>query len=459
MSEINSSAGDVIIEEAYITSKISGTTDIKNFIMEFEVYLDVFSDSMTSYFQISDAIGLITAIPLVGQESMTVKFKTPNIDESFYRTFIVHSITNRSLVRDREQRYTLECISPEAYVNTASVLTTKYKGSTDSIAAQIFNDIKSPRIDLPSGKATPFSEMEIPDVPHSSNNFEFIANFWSSFKCLNFLASRSRGATLGKTNVMFFERKDSYYFGSLESMVKSQKDANSIYDEYSKVESQEAPIYEDLRSGKYKYQSKYLNSRYHTIKAMRYEKFKSLLLNNLKGFHSQSIDAYDFVTKTLLTMKYDNRPESEQIAQNDRKYINEKFEDFTVMGEYNTISDNVLSDPLSVKRFTPMATSPYASSYSRGVQQVRNELIRNYSMTELDNNIIEITVPGKSDVDLGLLVRLVFPKTEEKTSDPDRDELEDPYVSGLYMIVGIRHRIQPNNHEMVLRLMRDSLGG
>ncbi len=459
MSEINSSAGDVIIEEAYITSKISGTTDIKNFIMEFEVYLDVFSDSMTSYFQISDAIGLITAIPLMGQESMTVKFKTPNIDESFYRTFIVHSITNRSLVRDREQRYTLECISPEAYVNTASVLTTKYKGSTDSIAAQIFNDIKSPRIDLPSGKATALSEMEIPDVPHSSNNFEFIANFWSSFKCLNFIASRSRGATLGKTNVMFFERKDSYYFGSLESMVKSQKDANSIYDEYSKVESQEAPIYEDLRSGKYKYQSKYLNSRYHTIKAMRYEKFKSLLLNNLKGFHSQSIDAYDFVTKTLLTMKYDNRPESEQIAQNDRKYINEKFEDFTVMGEYNTISDNVLSDPLSVKRFTPMATSPYASSYSRGVQQVRNELIRNYSMTELDNNIIEITVPGKSDVDLGLLVRLVFPKTEEKTSDPDRDELEDPYVSGLYMIVGIRHRIQPNNHEMVLRLMRDSLGG
>jgi hypothetical protein len=258
---------------------------------------------------------------------------------------------------------------------------------------------------------------------------------------------------------MFFERKDSYYFGSLENLIKSQKDAKSIYDEYSKVESQEAPSYEDVRSGQYRYQSKYLNSRYHTIKSMRYERFKSLLLNNLKGFHSQSVDAYDFVTKTLLTMKYDNRPESKQLSQEDRKYVNETFEDFTVMGDYNTIGTDVISDPLSVKKFTPMATSPYASSYSRGVQQVRNELIRSYSMTEVDNNVIEITVPGKSDVDLGLLVRLIFPKTEEKTNEPDRDDLEDPYVSGLYMIVGVRHKIQPNNHEMVLRLMRDSLGG
>jgi len=459
MSEINSSAGDVIIEEAYISSNISGSTDIKNFIMEFDIYLDVLSNSMTSYFQISDAIGLITAIPITGQESLTIKFKTPNIDESFHRTFLIHSVTNRSLVRDREQRYTLECISPESYTNTASILTGKYKGSTDEIAAQIFNDIKIKRIESANGKSSGKSEMEIADVPHSSNNFEFIANHWSPFECLNFVASRSRGNTLNKTNFLFFERKDSYYFGSLESMVKSQKDANSIYDEYTKVESQEDPIYDDIRSGKYKYQTKYLNSRYHTIKTMRYEKFKSLILNNLTGFHSQAVNSYDFVTKTLLTMKYDNRPESKDIAEEDRKYIKESFEDFTVMGEFNTINEGVLSNPLAVRKFTPMATSPYASSYSRGVQQVRNELIRSYSMAEIENNVIEIVVPGKSDIDLGLMVRLIFPKTEDKTTEPDKDDLEDPFVSGLYMIVGIRHKIQPNNHEMVLRLMRDSLGG
>jgi hypothetical protein len=105
-----------------------------------------------------------------------------------------------------------------------------------------------------------------------------------------------------------------------------------------------------------------------------------------------------------------------------------------------------------------MATSLFGSSYSRGVQQIRNQLIRNFSMAEIDNSAIEITVPGKTDVDLGLLVRLVFPKTDDKSSEPDIQDLEDPFVSGLYMITAIRHTVSNGKHDMVLRLMRDSLG-
>jgi hypothetical protein len=80
-------------------------------------------------------------------------------------------------------------------------------------------------------------------------------------------------------------------------------------------------------------------------------------------------------------------------------------------------------------------------------------------MTELENQAIEITVPGKSDIDVGLLTRLVFPKTEDKTSMPKLNELEDPFVSGLYLITAVKHTIQPQNHTMTLRLIRDSLGG
>ena len=88
----------------------------------------------------------------------------------------------------------------------------------------------------------------------------------------------------------------------------------------------------------------------------------------------------------------------------------------------------------------------------------KNQLIRNFSMAELNNNCIEIEVPGKSDVDLGLLVRLVFPKTDDKTTEPRREDLEDPFVSGLYMITAIRHTVTNGKHGMTLRLMRDSLG-
>jgi hypothetical protein len=456
--DINVSAGDVLIEEAFIISPISGVTDLRNFIMGFDIYHAVDVNSITATFQITDATGLITAVPIIGQEFITVKFRTPNIDDAFHRTFVVHTISNRSLVRDREQRYTLECITSEGYVDLTARLTEKYVGSTDELAAQIYVKIAGDRVKTESGDGLGKIDMEIPDRPFASNNFEFIANHWSPFKCLNFLASRSRHGDSSKTNILFFERAGSYYFGSLESMIKRQKAANSIYDEYTKVESQDAPTFDDSRDKTFKYQSKYLNSRYHTIKSMAYPRFKSLLLNNITGFHATSIFSYDFTNKTMLNMKYDNSPNAEALAENDRRFIKEKFDDFETMGEVNTIHESHLTNAMAHRSFTPMNTSLFGSSYSRGVQQVRNELIRTNALAELENNVLEITIPGKTDVDLGLLVNLIFPLTDEKTSQPKRDNLEDPFVSGLYMITAIRHTVTNGKHDMTLRLMRDSLG-
>ena len=459
MTDVNVNAGDVVIEDIYISSPDSGTTDLINFVMQFEIYMSVESNSMTMNVHMADSVGLITALPIMGQEKLSVRFKTPNVDESFYRTFVVHTISNRSLDRDREQRYTLECISEEAYVNSTTRMTSKFKGATDELAARIFGDITRPRVTFADGKQTANSELTIADNPFSTNNFEFTCNYWSPFKALNFLASRSRGNESKKTNVMFFEGKNGFNFLPIEFLVKSQKDKKSIYDEYTTVGSQEAPVYDDQRDKTYRYQTKYLNSQYHTIQSMDYPFFKSLIKNNVTGFHATSVFSYDFVTKRFVSMKYDNRPEAEFISEQDQKYIKEKFSDFVPIGKYNSINDSTLADPLAHRTFTPMSTSPFGSSYSRGVEQVRNQLIRNFAMAELENQAIEITVPGKSDIDVGLLTRLVFPKTEDKTSMPSRSDLEDPFVSGLYLITAIKHTIQPQNHTMTLRLIRDSLGG
>lgn len=459
MTDMNLTAGDVVIEDIFITTEESGTVDLINFVMQFEIYISVESNSMTMNVHVADSAGLITAMPILGQEKVTVRFTTPNIDESFFRTFIVHTISNRSLNRDREQRYTLECISEEAYINETVRLTNKFSGATDVLAETIFDSIASPRITFADGKQSSESKLSVLDSPFSTNNFEFTCNYWSPFKALNFLASRSLGDTSRKTNVMFFESKSTFNFTPLEHLVKTQKDRKSIYDEYTTVESQEAPIYRDVRDKTYKYQTKYLNSKYHTIKSMDYPFFKSLVKNNNNGFHATSVFSYDFTTKRFLNMKYDNRPESSAIAEQDKRYLQESFSDFTPIGSYNTIADNTRADPLANRTFTPMSTSPYGSSYSRGVEQVRNQLIRNFAMSELNNQAIEITVPGKADVDVGLLTRLIFPRTEDKTNQPKIDEIEDPFVSGLYMITAVKHIIRPQNHTMTLRLVRDSLGG
>ena len=52
-----------------------------------------------------------------------------------------------------------------------------------------------------------------------------------------------------------------------------------------------------------------------------------------------------------------------------------------------------------------------------------------------------------------------YPQTKELGQGAvDRTELEDPYISGIYLIIGVRHDIQNGQHSMTLTLMKDSLG-
>ena len=69
-------------------------------------------------------------------------------------------------------------------------------------------------------------------------------------------------------------------------------------------------------------------------------------------------------------------------------------------------------------------------------------------------------MPGRTDIDLGMLVYLNFPNTSEKGSDPRPDELFDERISGIYSITGIRHHISTaaNSHNMKLEVVRDSVG-
>lgn len=106
-----------------------------------------------------------------------------------------------------------------------------------------------------------------------------------------------------------------------------------------------------------------------------------------------------------------------------------------------------------------MATSPFGSNFHRGVDQIRNTLIRRYGDAEFNQQVMEITVPGKTDIETGMLLRLIYPKTVEKGNERvDREELEDPYMSGIFLITGIRHDIANGQHSMTLSIMKDSLG-
>jgi len=131
-------AGDYKIEQLLITSpSTEATADITDFMMEINLYEDLFSFCMTGNVILADAANLISNLPIVGNEFITVKFRTPTLEDSpenvIQKTFQVYAIYDRILNDDRSQFYNISFISPEGYENQTTVVGKSYNDSTDAV--------------------------------------------------------------------------------------------------------------------------------------------------------------------------------------------------------------------------------------------------------------------------------------------------------------------------------------
>jgi hypothetical protein len=72
---------------------------------------------------------------------------------------------------------------------------------------------------------------------------------------------------------------------------------------------------------------------------------------------------------------------------------------------------------------------------------------------------MNITVPGRTDVEVGRLLYFLYPSLGGKAeSDNTSSELQqDKLYSGYYLITAINHRINRHEHSMTMEIVKDSL--
>ena len=141
-------AGDVIINKVEMTLLSGETLDLRPFIVEINIYEDMYSPALTGNVVIRDAVNLIGKLPLVGDEVITIDVHTPTFSEpakpdrinKIQKSFSVYSIKDRSLNSDREQFYTIHFCSLEASLDNVAKVSRKFEGNTDDIVLKIFEE-------------------------------------------------------------------------------------------------------------------------------------------------------------------------------------------------------------------------------------------------------------------------------------------------------------------------------
>ena len=431
-------AGDFKLEELTITSPNTGeTADITAFMLEINLYEDLFSFCMSGNLIVADAINLITNLPILGNEFITIKLRTPTLEDNaaniIKKTFQIYAIYDRVLNDDRSQYYNISFMSIEGYQDQTTVVKKSFKGTTDEVARKIYED--TIEIDRP---------LVIMDTPHTST-VKYTSNHWSPFKNMNFIAKRSKGNKLLGSDYLFFETNKAFYFASLEALIANQL-ASGVFDEYV-LERNGAKMPRRL-SDTLKYVGNAMPNKMTVIENLKMLTTLDVMAGNNRGAFASSVDGYDLYTKKVIQRSID---------------FVQSMKDFKKTGPVNILPSSLKRNPLSNKTYfshnsalhndfglTDEEDVPAGATLEAFAQK---ELRRKLYLNSFENNKFEATLPGRTDIQVGHVISLLYPSAE--APGDDLTTILDPLLSGMYIISAIHHKINSDRHVMTAELIKN----
>jgi hypothetical protein len=494
VSDAITKPGDVIITSLDLSIISSeDPLDLKPFMMEINLYEDIFSPTLHGSVVIRDSLNLIGRLPIIGDEVLTMDIQTPWAELGGYsksnlgtfdpinkiqKSFSVYAVKNRKLNNDREQYYELFFCSLEASSDNITKVCQKFEGTTDEIASEIFTEnMKSPRFftnknigdrsrseeeGKVSNQATEedafsaqdgFTEFFIADTPHDSH-ITFVPPMWTPIQCLSWLAKRSIGLKYKSPTFLFFETTKAFYFTSIESLVANQLANSDIYSAF---------VYNTNLSNLQTVSS--LIKGFQTIEALEFITNLDVIQSQDLGHFASTVHSFDMVKKDYKSYYYDH-------GFNYREYAH--MEDATYDAANNTYTldtDNENSSkkykmifPINVLRSSD--NKPFVSTVNPGVLDSTEDSIdlhpedfvsqRTSSLMDLTTLRLQLTVPGRTDAEVGRLIKLYYPSVGEKTKEDSEALIWDKFITGIYMITAIHHQISPLRHTMFLEISKDS---
>lgn len=437
--------GDVHIEYLRIIDTHGRVIDLDDYLVEFNLYEEIFAASMTGTLVIQDSRNLVQTLPIVGEELLMVKLTTPSFPMSIEKTFRFTSITDKYIINGHNAHlYTLHFCSQEMVLDMNAPIYSSFEGSIDDVAIQIFEDyVALPRLLEPSGGQLRESEFtsELRILTETKNKVKFVSPGWTAFRCLSWLASKAIPKVGKACNFLFWESNKAFYFGSLETIFKETFEKKNYAGEYTyapnniRTNGEQRDIKREML----------LTEQVDNVRTLDHAR------NYTSGYLANRLIELDLMGKKYELIDYDHT---------------EKFYDYYHMpGKSNKetipfFSKDTMRNPACNIRYYPKHTKLFD-----GVEDNVNEVYKDIHgnrlshLLELDNFKLNMAVPGRTDIECGQMIYLKYPDIKPRDATDKFKDLLDPMYTGTYLITGIRHQITPIRHNMVLEITKDSLTG
>jgi len=521
--KIPSFAGDYDLLKLTLTSpnrKNKGYVDLRDAFSDLNIYEDVFASCLTGNITISDGLGLMENVPIIGEETINIHVKTSGIKREreeittgpfkgslsegiINLKFRVYKISNLVKMNEGMWMYKLHLISEEGMINLKSKVA---KSALDPatleprrISATVKNIYKQY---FKRGRKS--ANVKKLFVEPTRNLTNLIIPNQTPFKAFNFLAGRavSAGKHAVGSSFVFYETVKGFFFVSMETLMAGggtgyrsemgEGDGKEL--EYT---APEIPIKETYVVQPKKLRAKEDNLQNVAIEMTSVDEYKfdsnfDVIKNLQEGMYSNRLLTHD-----LVRMKYDTldfnymHPENtEKLVTDDEKTgmtevvdvktlgaDQKNFHDnFTHLGKGRLCSENqfAMGSPESVISFYPtnfghdvrFPDDIGAEGVHGGARNPLNIIpsrveqwmqSRMVQSQQINNIKLSIRAPGLSTRTVGDLIEFKMPTQYLEDRDGKTPAAHHTYLSGYYLITKLRHHFTTEKYEIEFEAIKDAL--
>lgn len=392
--------------------------NISHFMLELDLYEDMFSPTMSGTMVISDSTGMHALLPLVGGESVQIEFETPEVNVKIQKFFTVYKMESK-VISDAKTVYILQLISSFAYRDNLVRISRKFKSNAASIVKKLLDD----DLELKGGMKLMTKSGE-----EGKNQVAFISPYWSPIAIINKITSlcQDDNMTLSDgpaANYLFFENNQGLVFMPLSEIFKARKNKGTRY-EYTYDNNP------GRKDGSRNYSAEMLQ-----LLDLRIDRQFDMLEKLSTGVLKNQVVEFNALNKTVtLHEPYD------YVKSFDKKWSS---------------NENML-----VKRSVDLGDGKLNihTSFPEGVDKIDSTInpVKNRIAVALTNSIVmEAEVHGRTDLAVGDQIYINIPAGINATPDTTS---HDKLLSGDYVVTAIQHRLNNLNHNMIIRLMSNAYG-
>lgn len=417
------SQSSVIAEEISIR-KITGgedqVIDLRGKYSYLEINESIFENTMYGSIGIIDSIGMIEDLPIIGEEIITVRYRTSPSSFLMDKEFRVYALENAVLTKEQGSlSYILRFCSPEMFTSEKFRVRRSYKNK------KIVDIVQDLYAQLDSDK--PFINAD-----DTSNSQNIVVSNMKPLQAINMACNLAKSPSQKSSFFLFYENRDGFNFRNIESLYTAGTQT-------------------------------VLSKKFRTSEGLSSEPDPDTL-NQIIAFTFKK--QFDHLNSVGLGMFKNKTIGLDMLVKSAREVVFDYNEEFSTMGKtqdgFKLISDDfdAIDDSQQIKLVTSR-TLRNKSSYFKNhngepsFEKTMEDIypFRLSAAHQIYSQCLEVIVPGNTNLMAGTIVDIDLPSM--RMSHLPVVEKRHKTMSGRYLVSSIKHTFGGGKYNMQLTLNKN----